>query len=94
VSVLVESLLRRGGDAAVSAAEDAVAQFIAFATGSGFVVFDVLVLQLRARIARADGDEVGYRDTVARYRAMANSLGFDGHIAMAEEMQKAAGHNT
>jgi class 3 adenylate cyclase len=94
VSVLVESLLRRGGDAAVSAAEDAVAQFIAFATGSGFVVFDVLVLQLRALIARADGDEVGYRDTVARYRAMANSLGFDGHIAMADEMQKAAGHNT
>jgi hypothetical protein len=31
---------------------------------------------------------------VSRYRAMAESFGFDGHIAIAEEMQKAAGHNT
>jgi adenylate cyclase len=88
----VESLLRRGGDAAVREAEETLAQFTAFATGSGFEVFDVLVLQLRASIARAHGDDVGYRDTVARYRALAESFGFEGHIAIAEAMQKAAGH--
>jgi class 3 adenylate cyclase len=86
VSVLVESLLRRGGDAAVREAEDALAQFTAFAAGSRFVVFDVLVLRLRALIARAQGDEINYRQLVDRYRAMAESFGYEGHIAMAAAM--------
>jgi adenylate cyclase len=37
-------------------------------------------------LARAHGDETGYRDFHDRYRAMATSLGFEGHIAMAEAM--------
>ena len=34
----------------------------------------------------AHGDETGYRDCRDRYRAMATSLGFEGHIAWAEAM--------
>jgi hypothetical protein len=44
------------------------------------------VLRLRALLARAQGDEVSYRELKNRYREMATSLGFDGHVAMAEAM--------
>jgi hypothetical protein len=57
-----------------------------FATGSDFAVFDVLVLRLRALLARARGDESAFRDLVQRYRAMAESFGYEGHIAMAASM--------
>jgi adenylate cyclase len=42
--------------------------------------------RLRASLARAHGDEAAYRGLVDRYRAMATSLGFEGHTAMAETM--------
>jgi len=38
----------------------------------------------------ADGDDARYRDYRDRYRAMAKTLGFDGHIAWAEECRDAA----
>ena len=41
---------------------------------------------MRTLLARARGDDVGYRDLASRYRAMAKSLGFEGHIAWAEAM--------
>ena len=50
------------------------------------VVRDIWLLRLRALLARARGDDVAYRDLASRYRAMAESLGFEGHIAMAEAM--------
>jgi hypothetical protein len=37
-------------------------------------------------LARAQGDDTGYRDYRDRYRDMATSLGFEGHIAWAEAM--------
>jgi adenylate cyclase len=37
-------------------------------------------------IAKARGDEVGYRDFREHYRARAESCGFDGHIALAHAM--------
>ena len=42
--------------------------------------------RLRAWLARAQGDEAAYRGLTDRYRAMATSLGFEGHTAMAETM--------
>jgi adenylate cyclase len=50
------------------------------------VLHDIWLLRLRALLARARGEEVAYRDFVNRYRAMATSLGFEGHMAMAEAM--------
>jgi adenylate cyclase len=41
---------------------------------------------MRASEARARADELAYRDYRDRYREMANSLGFEGHIAWAEAM--------
>jgi hypothetical protein len=43
------------------------------------------VLRLRALLARANGD-VSYRGLRDRYRTMANDLGFEGHMALAEAM--------
>jgi hypothetical protein len=50
------------------------------------VVRDVTLLRLRALLANARGDEATYRDFRDRYRAMANDLGFEGHMAWAAAM--------
>jgi len=53
------------------------------------VMLTIMLLRLRALLARWRGDEVAYPDLVCRYRAMAESLGFEGHIAWAEAMSDA-----
>ena len=47
---------------------------------------EITLLRLRALLARARGDDVAYRDLVNRYREMAESLGFEGHIDWAKTM--------
>jgi hypothetical protein len=49
-------------------------------------MLEITLLRLRALLAHARGDDAAYRDLANRYRAMAESLGFEGHIAMAEAM--------
>lgn len=39
-----------------------------------------------ALLTGARGEDIAYRNLVDRYRTMAKSLGFEGHIAMAEVM--------
>jgi hypothetical protein len=51
--------------------------------------FCITVLRLRALLAWARGDNVAYRDLVKRYRDMAESLGFEGHIVWAEALIEA-----
>jgi hypothetical protein len=46
----------------------------------------IWLLRLRALPARAHGDAAAYTDFRDRYRDMATSLGFEGHIAWAEAM--------
>ena len=57
------------------------------AGGRRFGGREITLLRLRTLLARARGDDVAYRDFVSRYRAMAESLGFEGHIAMAQAMK-------
>ena len=47
---------------------------------------DVTLMRLRALLARAHGDDVGFRDLVNRYRHLAHRHGFDGHIDWSEAM--------
>ena len=47
---------------------------------------EIWPLRLRALLARSRGDEAGYRELRDRYRDMATSLGFEGHMKWAEEM--------
>jgi adenylate cyclase len=85
-AALVESLLRRGSDTDVQEAAAAIERLAAVPTDPGFVLNEIPLLRMRALLARAHGDEAAYRDYRDRYRAMAKSLGFEGHMAWAEAM--------
>jgi adenylate cyclase len=85
-SVLVESLLRRGGDKDVLDAQDAIDRLAAVPIDPGFVLHEIWLVRLRALLARAHGDDTAYTDFRDSYRDMAKTLGFDGHIAWAEAM--------
>jgi class 3 adenylate cyclase len=84
--VLVETLLDSGAEADVAEAEAAIERLAAAPTDEGLVMRDIWLLRLRALLARAHGDEAAYRDFRDRYRDMARTLGFEGHIAWAEAM--------
>ena len=84
--VLVETLLDRGADDDVAKAEAAIERLAAAPAGDGLVIRDISLLRLRALLARAHGDAAAYADFRDRYRDMARSLGFEGHIAWADAM--------
>jgi class 3 adenylate cyclase len=84
--VLVEALLERGAEGDLAEAQQAIDWLANIPATEGWVVREITLLRLRALLCRARGDDVAYRDWVSRYRAMAESLGFEGHIAWAEEM--------
>ena len=85
-AALVETLLRRGSDTDVQEAAAAIERLAAVPTDPGFVLNEIPLLRMRALLARAHGDEAAYRDYRDRYRAMATSLGFEGHMKWAEAM--------
>ena len=84
--ILVETLLDRGTEGDVAEAQTAIDRLANLPADKGLAVRDIWLLRVRALLARARGDDVTYRDLVGRYRAMATSLGFEGHMAMAEAM--------
>jgi hypothetical protein len=83
---LVETLLERGAEGEVQEAEDAIERLAAAPAEEGLVIRDIWLLRLQALLARAHGDETSYRDYRDRYRDMARTLGFEGHIVWAEAM--------
>ena len=84
--VLVETLLERGAEGDVAEAEAAIDRLADAPADDGLVIRDIWLLRLRALLARAHGDDTAYCDCRDRYRDMARSLGFEGHIAWAEAM--------
>jgi hypothetical protein len=84
--VLVETLLDRGADCDVAEAEAAITRLADAPADDGLVIREIWLLRLRALLARAHGDETAYRDYRDRYRAMATSLGFEGHMKWADAM--------
>ena len=85
-AALVQSLLRRGSAADVREAATEIERLAAVPTDDGFVLNELQLLRMRASLARAHGDDAAYRDFAGRYRAMAKSLGFEGHMAIAKAM--------
>ncbi len=67
-------------------AERAIDRLAATPADEGLVIRDIWLLRLRALLAQARGDEAAYREYRDRYRDMAKTLGFEGHIAWAEAM--------
>jgi class 3 adenylate cyclase len=84
--VLVETLLDRAAENDVAEAEAVIERLAAAPTDDGSVVRDILLLRLRALLTQARGDAAAYADFRDRYRDMAKTLGFEGHIDMADAM--------
>jgi hypothetical protein len=84
-SILVETLLQVGNDDHLSEAEMAIDR-LSMSGEEQLPVRDIMVLRLRTLLAKARKEDAAYRDLRERYRAMANSLGYEGHIAWAEAM--------
>jgi adenylate cyclase len=85
-TVLVDALVQRGGDGDLEDAQAAIDRLATIPTDPGFVLNELALLRLHALLARAQGDEIAYRDYRDRYRSLATSLGFEGHIAWAEAL--------
>jgi hypothetical protein len=86
IGVLVETLLERGAEGDLVEAQEAFDRLANLPDDDGTAMREITLLRLRALLAGARGDDVAYRDLVIRYRAMAESLGFEGHIDWAEAM--------
>ena len=89
--VLVETLLDRGTNIDVAEAEAAITRLADAPADEGLMIREIWLLRLRALVARAllargHGDMVAYADLRDRYRDMARTLEFEGHIAWAEAM--------
>ena len=87
--LLVETLLERGAEGDLAEAQKAIDRLANLPADDGSAMREITLLRLRALLARARGDDVAYRDLVSRYRAMAESLGYEGHIAWAKAMIEA-----
>jgi hypothetical protein len=85
-ALLVETLLERDAEDDVAEADAAIERLAAAPADDRLVIREIWLLRLRALLARAHSDETNYRDYRDRYRAMASSLGFEGHIEWAEAM--------
>ena len=84
--LLVETLLDHGAESDVAEAEAAIDRLAAAPADDGLVIREIWLLRSRALLARARGDGVAYRDLMNRFRAMAESLGYEGHIDWAKAM--------
>ena len=84
--VLVETLLRRGRPADIEAARQAIERTAAVPIEQGVVIHELPLLRLRALLGQVCGGEAEYRAYRDRYRAMANKIGFEAHIAKADAM--------
>ena len=84
--VLVETLLGRGAEGDVAEAEAAIERLATAPADERPALRDIWLLRLRALLARAHGDDAGYREYRDRYRDMARAIGFEGHISWAEAM--------
>jgi class 3 adenylate cyclase len=84
--VLVETLLERGAEGDAAEAEAAIARLATAAADEGLAVRDIMLLRLRALLAQAQGDDAAYTQSRDRYRDLARTLGFEGHIQWAETM--------
>jgi hypothetical protein len=84
--VLVETLLDRGADGDVAEAQAAIERLAVAPADEGLVIREIWLLRLQALLARAHGDAAAYAQLRDRYRDMAKTLGFEGHLEWAEAM--------
>ena len=83
---LVEALLGRGGDGDLAEAEAAIDRLVNLRADQDLAMREITLLRLRALLARARADDIAFGDLAVRYRAMAESLGYERHIDWATAM--------
>ena len=84
--VLVETLLDRGTESDVAEAEAAIKRLAAAPAEGDLVIREIWLLRLRGLLSRAQGDGAAYLDFRDRYRDMAKTLAFEGHMDWAKAM--------
>ena len=84
--VLVETLIDRGTDGDLAEADAAIERLASAPADEGLVLREIWLLRLRALLARSHGDEARYREYRDRYRNIAKTLEFEGHIAWGAAM--------
>jgi class 3 adenylate cyclase len=84
---LVETLVERGTDGDLAEAEEVIGRLSTWRAQQDSAIRELTLLRLRTLLARARGDDVSFRDLARRYLVMAESLGFEGHIAWAQEIE-------
>jgi class 3 adenylate cyclase len=85
--VLAQTLLDRGADGDGAEAEAIIERLAVAPADERRVIRDIWLLRLQALLARAHGDAAAYAELRDRYRDMAKTLGFEGHMKWAEEMR-------
>lgn len=85
-TVLVEALLDRRREGDVADADEAIDWLTELAAEQDSAMLDLMLVRLTAMRARAGGDGISYRTWAQRYRADAESLGFEAHIGAARAM--------
>jgi ATP/maltotriose-dependent transcriptional regulator MalT len=86
--LLVETLLERGAEGDLAEAEAAIERLAGASADEEPTIRGIWLLRLRALLSKAHGDAAAYAHFRDRYRDMAKTLGFEGHIAWAEAMIK------
>jgi hypothetical protein len=84
--VLVETLLERGDEGDLAEAQQEFDRLADLAADQDSAILHITLLRLQTLLARTRGDDVAYRELVGRYRDMARSLGYEGHIDWVEAM--------
>lgn len=85
-NVLVETLLDGPTDADMAEAEAAIDLLATAPAEENLAIRDVWLLRLRALLSQARGDAAAYAGFRDRCRDMAETLGYEGHLAWAEAM--------
>ncbi|RDH79031.1 cyclase [Mycolicibacterium moriokaense] len=84
--IFIEALLQRGSESDLAEVQDEIARLADLAAEKRWAMLDVMVLRLRALLARAHGDDAAFRDWAGRYHALAESVGYEAHTEWAKAM--------
>jgi len=85
-ATLVETLLDRGEGDGLIAAQEVIERLENLGVQHDVAMLKVTVLRLRAMLAGIRDEDGAYLKLASEYRAMAESLGFEGHIRWAKAM--------
>jgi adenylate cyclase len=85
-TVLVDALLHRASERDLEDAQVAIDRLAAAPIDPELVLHEIILLRLRAMLARAQANERAYREYRDTYHKMSTDLGFEGHIEWAEAM--------